>query len=272
MKTRSICLLSIALVTAMCVFVLRIAHAGTSVLIWPLDPTIEAGQRSGALWLENVGSEPVNLQIRVLAWDQRDNQDDYQAQNDLISTPPFTTIPVGKKQLIRLTMTQPVQAGQELAYRILIDEIPTPPNENQHDAGKPSAALTFQMRYSLPLFVYGAGLWKKQPPAKPSLAQVAEPRLSWTISRLADQDYLVVRNTGLGHARLSQVRFLGQSEDQTKGATQPTTNVEVAPGLLGYVLPGKTMRWPLPQRLLPRVTNLQAQLDSNASPATLTPE
>ncbi len=82
-------------------------RAGTSVLIWPLDPTIEMEQRNGAIWLENVGSEPVTLQIRVLAWDQQDYQDDYVTQNNVIATPPFTTIAQGKKQLVRLTATQP---------------------------------------------------------------------------------------------------------------------------------------------------------------------
>lgn len=42
------------------------ALAQSSLMIWPLDPVIEHDQRASALWLENRGSQPVSLQIRVL--------------------------------------------------------------------------------------------------------------------------------------------------------------------------------------------------------------
>ena len=42
------------------------AGAATSVLIWPIDPVLEADQKAGALWLENRGTEPANLQVRVI--------------------------------------------------------------------------------------------------------------------------------------------------------------------------------------------------------------
>ncbi|KHL74626.1 molecular chaperone, partial [Pseudomonas putida] len=38
--------------------------AATSVLIWPIDPVLEADQKAGALWLENRGSAPASLQVR----------------------------------------------------------------------------------------------------------------------------------------------------------------------------------------------------------------
>jgi fimbrial chaperone protein len=246
------------------------AHAGTSILIWPLDPVIETEQRTGSVWLQNVGTEPVTLQIRVLAWDQRDNQDDYQTQSVLISTPPFTTLPVGKKQLIRLTLTQPAPAGQELAYRILIDEIPAP-RSNEEPGGQSSspsnAGLTFQMRYSLPLFVYGDGLWQKQAPSRRDTpAKKAEPKLSWRIDEADGQRYLYVHNTGVGHARLSQVRLTSSSNSKATAGTP-----DIASGLLGYVLPGKTMRWLLAPSTQHGDT-LQAQLSSNAAPVTMSPE
>lgn len=43
------------------------AGAATSVLIWPIDPVLEADQKAGALWLENRGTAPANLQVRVFA-------------------------------------------------------------------------------------------------------------------------------------------------------------------------------------------------------------
>lgn len=52
----------------------------------------------------------------------------------------------------RIKQTPPA-AGKELAYRVVLDEIPTPRNPGENQAG-----LTFQRRYSVPLFVYGTGL------------------------------------------------------------------------------------------------------------------
>jgi len=235
-----------------------LAHAASSVLIWPLNPGIAAGQRAAALWLQNVGTQPVVLQVRVLAWDQHEGADRYAQQAEIIGTPPFTTLAPGAKQLIRLTAMQPAPPGREQAYRVLIDEIPSTPAAERDGADSTQAALRLQMRYSLPLFVYGAGLRAAdaqadgqagadrapaagdaaplrvaQPAAAP---QTARPQLSWRIAAIDGVPHLLVTNRGTGHARLSQVSLLG-----TRDA------LPVAAGLLGYVLPGKQMRWPLPQ-------------------------
>lgn len=240
-------------------------QAAASVLIWPLDPTIEAGERGTALWLENVGTDAVTVQIRILGWNQQNSRDDYVAQQSIIGTPPFTTIPAGKKQLIRLTLTQPVEAGQEQAFRVLIDEIPS-----AHAAGtattppQATAGLRFQMRYSLPLFAYGTGLSGK--PINRPATRPAQPQLSWNIEQIDGKPYLRVHNAGSGHARLSQVRLTAASAE---GAEAAPLQTDIVDGLLGYVLPGQTMRWPLPMELPARDYNLQAQLVANSEAVTL---
>lgn len=127
-------------------------------LIWPIDPVLEADQKAGALWLENRGTTPANLQVRVFAWRQGGFEEQFQAQREIIGSPPVANIAPGQKQLIRLTRTGSSPAGQEQAYRIIIDEIPSPlPVDASTQA--PTAAIRLQMRYSVPLFVYGEGLW-----------------------------------------------------------------------------------------------------------------
>ncbi|MBL8267265.1 MAG: molecular chaperone [Steroidobacter sp.] len=226
-------------------------------LIWPLDPTIEAGRKAGTLWLENVGKAPVTLQIRVLAWEQRDFSDSYDAQSLIVSTPPFTTIAPGKKQLVRLTLTAPLAAGEERAFRILVDEIPSP-----QSAG--STGLRVQMRYSLPLFAYGQGLWRKDE-GRVAGARRAQPALSWQLIEAGDVRFMQVRNSGSGHARLSQVRLVNLARP---ALTHNQDDIDIAPGLLGYVLPGQTMRWPVPDGVLSG-RHLQAQLETNAPPVLL---
>ncbi|WP_243677164.1 fimbrial biogenesis chaperone [Sodalis glossinidius] len=57
----------------------------------------------------------------------------------------------GQKQVVRLIKQQPPPAGEERAYRILLDEISTPHLDSQDK----NHTVNFQMRYSLLLFVYG---------------------------------------------------------------------------------------------------------------------
>lgn len=211
------------------------AQAASSVLIWPIDPVLEADQQASALWLENRGDETANLQIRVFAWSQSGFSDQYQNQRDVIGSPPVAKIEPGQKQLVRLTRTREIPPGQELAYRIIIDEIPSarPPAATD---GKTEAAIRFQMRYSVPLFAYGAGLWSKEDSTRqrdPKGAGV--PDLSWRSVAVDGKPYVEVRNQGAVHARLTDVAL------KQGGQARPLVD-----GLLGYVLPGAVMRWPAP--------------------------
>jgi len=213
----------------------ELTQAATSVLIWPIDPVIEAEQKAGALWLENRGSEVANLQIRIFAWRQGEFDDQYQNQREIIGSPPLAKIEPGQKQLIRLTRTGVSPVGQEQAYRIIIDEIPPalPPNQG---AEKPQAAIRFQMRYSVPLFVYGEGLWgKPDPEGQRDSKGVGKPQLSWRQVSVQGKPFVEIRNSGPVHARLTDVVM------QQGGQSRP-----VVEGLLGYVLPGASMRWPAP--------------------------
>lgn len=232
-------------------------QAATSVLIWPIDPVLEADQKAGALWLENRGTTPANLQVRVFAWRQGDFDDQYQAQREIIGSPPVANIAPGQKQLIRLTRTGVSPVGQEQAYRIIIDEIPQA-LPAAGDADTPQAAIRFQMRYSVPLFVYGQGLWgKPDASGQRDPGGVGKPALSWRQVSVQGRPYVEIRNTGPVHARLTDVVL------QQGG--QHTPLVE---GLLGYVLPGASMRWPAPQALT-AATVLKGRVNGQEAAQTL---
>ena len=211
------------------------AQAATSVLIWPIDPVLETGQNAAALWLENRGDEAANLQIRVFTWRQSGFDDQYQTQREIIGSPPVANIKPGQKQMIRLTRTGNSPAAQELAYRIIIDEIP-PVMPAGGSTDKPEAAIRFQMRYSVPLFVYSGGLrGKPESSDKRDAPGIGKPALSWSQVSVQGRPYVELRNTGPVHARLTDVVM------QQGGQERP-----VVQGLLGYVLPGASMRWPAP--------------------------
>ncbi|MBM7344119.1 molecular chaperone [Pantoea coffeiphila] len=243
--------------TALCP---QFALAASSVLVWPVYQVIEADQQGSALWLENRGSYPVSLQVRVLGWQQQDQRDRYADQQDVIASPPFATVEPGKRQLIRLMRTVTVPAGREQSYRIVIDELPgSLPKEMQEHAG-----LQLQMRYLLPLFLDGEGLWtQERTDRKRDASTATRPQLSWTLSQREGKTWLTVRNQGVVHARLSNV-FWGSSNKPEQAS------LRLSEGFLGYVLPGQKMSFPLPAKRQPSGgQTLYAQLADNTTPVAI---
>lgn len=205
------------------------ASAANNVLIWPIDPIIPAAQKSSTLWVENKGEQAAIMQIRVLGWQQLAGKEGYvDQQNSTIASPPIVRIEAGKRQLIRLIKQIEPPAGQEQAYRILIDEIPTPTLSAKAQEG---LGVNFQMRYSIPLFVYGDGLAYDNLAAEKNSQQ---PKLSWQLVDQQGRKMLEVTNRGAIHARLSDVSL-----------QQGGLNKKVSDGLLGYVLAHSIQRWPV---------------------------
>lgn len=213
---------------------LAAAQASSSLLIWPIDPVIEHDERAVALWIENRGRADALLQLRIFAWSQVDGEDRYAEQDDIVGTPPMIRIAPGARQLVRLTRTGTTPPATEQAFRVLIDEIPTPDAAAANPA--PSVGIRFQLRYSIPLFAYGEGLWRKPNPARRRDPETAgRPQLSWRVIDHAGERHLEIRNSGPVHARLTGVSFR-QGEEV----------VNLGDGLFGYVLAGAALRRPLP--------------------------
>lgn len=222
---RRICLMSMLGVTAVAT---NEAHAAATILLWPIDPWLSADTKATELWIQNQGNSATTMQVRIVRWKQEAGFERYTAQQDVVASPPIVTIGKGSKQLIRLIKQGSVPMGVEQAYRIIVDEIPQPDAK-----AEPTIGLKLQMRYSIPLFVYGQGIPTIKEGAHHAL--VESKNLSWRVTQEAGHPALEVRNQGDVHVRLSQVTL-----DQ--GGQQRT----VADGLLGYVLPGSTRSWPIP--------------------------
>lgn len=208
------------------------AHAANSVLIWPIDPKISQNDKATELWLENRGESTTLMQVRVFGWQQVNGQEQYQTQQQVVASPPMVRIEPGKRQLVRLIKQTPPAAGQEVAYRVILDEIPTPKAPGEDQAG-----VTLQMRYSVPLFVYGTGI----DPA------TARPELSWRLVNREGKQALEITNRGNAHARLSNVVLGGR---------------QLAGSLFGYVLANASNTFPLSVPASERA-EISAQLEQN---------
>lgn len=186
-----------------------------------LTPTSSAQ----GLWLTNTGDRALHAQVRVFHWTQADGKDELAASQGLVASPPMLELAPGGRQLVRIIRTgAAAPGGSEDAFRVLVDELP--------QSSPQQSGLQYVLRYSVPVFV------------GPSPAPDADvsSALQWTIERTGSGAAVVVRNAGPRHAQISDFELHAGNGDA----------VESTAGLLGYVLPGMTMRWPLkaaPDRL-----------------------
>lgn len=181
----------------------------------PVAVTLTAAKASDALTLSNVGDAPLHAQVRVYRWRQGENDGEViEPTGDLVVSPPMIVLQPGGHQLVRVIRAgaAPDAGTPEATYRIVVDELPI--------AEGKGGGLNFVLRYSLPVFVLPAG------PA-------VEPDLRWDLVELNGAIALQVANSGGRHAQVADVALVGADGTRTV----------LAPGLLGYALPGSTRTW-----------------------------
>lgn len=211
--------------------------AAAAVLIWPTNVFIDSKEKAAAMWLENRGNTLQTYQMRVYAWSHTGDKEELTAQNDIVGSPPIMQIEPGKRQLVRLIRTHTPPPGKEMTYRVILDEIPSV----EPDAPDTANGVKFRMRYSIPVFVFGEGLSSQSMQGNGKIEvdkAVAGHSLSWRIKNDRKQKTLEVSNNGPVHVHLRNLTFVKADEMKTDPG-----------GAAGYVLPGKTMSWPVTARM-----------------------
>ncbi|AMZ77757.1 MULTISPECIES: fimbrial biogenesis chaperone [Enterobacter] len=184
--------------------------------IAPVSLTLQAMQNADGIWLSNEGGTPLHAQVRVWRWTQSGFSDKLSSAQGLVISPPMLVLAPGEKQLVRVIRTVPTTPNAEASWRLSIDELPPGIRENNR--------LQFVMRYSVPVFTQPAGLVD------------AAPKLQWRVVEADGKAFFEVKNQGNIHAQLAQATLV-KDDGRRKIIT---------PGLMGYVLPGSTMRWVIP--------------------------
>ena len=190
----------------------------------PISIEIAAGEQSQTLTLSNTGDAPLRAQIRVMDWQQSDGVEDLLPSRTLRASPPIVEIAPHSQQLVRIVRPDSTPATTELAYRLIVDELPDP---EQADV----AGLKLLLRYSIPVFVLPPGVV----PVLARTGDIPPTDLSHVTATLHD-GVLAVTNSSASRIRISDVAWVNAD-----GSVVP-----VHPGLLGYALAGKRMQWPLP--------------------------
>lgn len=204
-----------ALPTALCLFASVPAYA-SGLQVAPVTTTLTADETADGLTLSNVGDRTLHAQVRVFHWTQGvDGDERLDPSTGLVISPPMVKLEPGERQLVRVIRTEPApgEGESEDAYRIVVDELPLP-------TGERGEGIDFVLRYSLPVFIQPAG-------AEPA------PRLTWNLTEIEGMTGIRVANSGRKHAQIADVSIRWPDGRKTV----------LAPGLLGYALPGATKTW-----------------------------
>jgi fimbrial chaperone protein len=141
----------------------------------PVSFEMTPGQMTAVLTIQNHTDREADFQVRPFAWDQSAGGDRLTPTDMLVASPPLGRMAPGAEQVVRLVLRRPA-GGQEATYRILLDQVPPPPEPG---------AINFALRLSIPVFV------------EPAAREAA--RVRWTVEADAGAYYLVAVNSGGRH-------------------------------------------------------------------------
>lgn len=178
------------------------------VIIEPLP-----GSKTTTLTLINEEQRPLKAQIRVMRWTMENGREVLAPTQDVIASPPLVTLTPNQHYLVRLVRVAKTPPVGEESYRVLVDEVPDPANF------KPGN-VNLVLRQSIPAFF-------SDTPRRTA-------KVDWNVVREGSQLFLTGTNTGNRRIRLSDLSLNANGE-----------GVYLQPGLVGYVLPGAEMRWPV---------------------------
>lgn len=170
----------------------------------PVNFTLPPDQKSDTVVIKNHDSHEIRLQIEVLAWDvDKDGQNILSKQNNIKAGPGLVTIKPGAFQKVRIVRLTPPSASEE-QYRVVVSELPYASKAQKEN----EVAVRILPMYTLPLFY------------RPSIAL---PQVK--VKATGDGDLTLI-NTGNATAQIAKLKVNGK---------------EVNSGLVGYVLPNRTI-------------------------------
>jgi fimbrial chaperone protein len=201
--------------SSICAAALLIAPAAAfagSLEIGPVGISMIGKERTSTVTVRNTSADPMNLQVRTVDWVQKNGDDTYSPSQNLVASPPFFTLAPGQAQTVRVVVNKTPDSPTEIAWRLIIDELP-PPSTG-------ATGVVVPLRALVPVFL------------APSTS--ARPKLRWSAASSSGKIALDVANEGTVHDRLSDLT-----------ATSGGKTVSGPDPLFGYVLAGSNHPWAL---------------------------
>ncbi|MFS8049768.1 molecular chaperone [Rhizobium sp. BR 314] len=184
-----------------------------SLRVAPTSLELVAPSGTAVLNLANDGDHPINVQVRIFKWSQTGGTERLEPTRDVVASPPSTKMSPNGQYVVRVVRTSKAPVKAEETYRVIVDELPDPRLAR-------AGTVTLIMRHSIPIFFKRADI-------KPA-------NVSWNLNRQGNSLFLTGKNNGDSRFRLSNLTV-----------TQGGTKIASRNGLVGYVLSGATMRWPI---------------------------
>jgi len=193
------------------------AEAG-SLRVSPITLDVRTPLSSATVTLRNDSSQPLNVQARIFRWTQNGGVDQYEPTTAVVVSPPATRLAPNVDYTVRVVRTSKAPIATEESYRLVIDELPV---KSVHH----SNTINLVVRQSIPIFFRNPR---------------SEPEVAWKLIRSGGKAKLVATNTGTTRLKLVDLSL-----------QQGKARLYAKKGLVGYVLAGATVEWPvvLQQRL-----------------------
>jgi fimbrial chaperone protein len=183
-----------------------------SLQVAPVIVEVPAPGAAATLKLTNQGGQDMAFQIRIYKWSQAGGKDELVETRDVVASPPIARIKANGTSVVRIVRTSKAPIAGEESYRLLVDEIPRTDR-------KIGSGVNFAMRYSIPVFF--------------GVERAAAPTLSWVVESRKGKTTVIAHNPGTSRASIAGLTV----------QTPAGGKVAFSKGLVGYVLPGATMRW-----------------------------
>ena len=178
----------------------------------PIGIDLQGAQRTAVLTVHNEDSAPLLIQVSVLSWSQPGGEEKYEETRELLATPPIFTLPAHGEQIVRVALRRAPDATRELAYRLLLAEVPQSTDPN-------FTGLRVALHLNLPVFVRASS------PTMASLAWRGQWHPDGTLTVSAN-------NNGQAHVQIADfILQIGGVDQAARGS------------MTRYVLPGSTVSW-----------------------------
>lgn len=213
------------------------ATSAGSLAVSPIRIELAPGQRSVTVTVRNDGAQATLVQTQLVAWSQADGEERLEPTTDLLASPPIFDIAPAGVQIVRIALRRPADADRERSYRLLVTEVPGPPQPGFTGA-------QFALKLSLPIFVDAA-------------VAKAAPEVAWNATRdAAGALVLTAFNSGSKHIQVRAIDVAGDGPDS-----------EGRFAGLWYILPGQRRSVtiaPAPGRTIGAAGRVRIRADTDA--------
>jgi fimbrial chaperone protein len=211
---------------------MSVPAGAASLSVAPVIIDLPAPTSASSLRIRNDGQKPINVQVRLFRWIQKNGEDVLLPTSDVVASPPMATLKPTGENIVRVVRTskRPVQ-GEE-SYRMLVDELPDP-------SRRVSGTVVLVVRQSIPIFF--------------SQTDPANPAANWSVKRGEGGYKVTVTN---GSAKRLKISNLTLSNGKTTVAQRK--------GLVGYALGKSTVSWFLPATAGSRVSGRSVSISADS--------